>query len=79
VFGSPEEQPVCFVGIVKGKLTLKTRGIAGFGYDPIFEPAEGNGKTFSEMTTTEKNRFSHRAKALEKFAEWIPDVYKRRF
>jgi len=69
-FGSPEEQPVCFVGKVEGKISLRKRGTAGFGYDPIFEPLEGDGGTFAEMTTAEKNRFSHRAGALRKFAEW---------
>jgi XTP/dITP diphosphohydrolase len=69
-FGSPEEQPVCFVGKVEGKISLQKRGTAGFGYDPIFIPLEGDGRTFAEMTTAEKNRFSHRAEALRRFAEW---------
>jgi XTP/dITP diphosphohydrolase len=69
-FGSLEEQPVCFVGKVEGKLSLRKRGAAGFGYDPIFIPLKGDGRTFAEMTTAEKNRFSHRAGALRKFAEW---------
>jgi XTP/dITP diphosphohydrolase len=69
-FGSPEEQPVCFVGKVEGKLSLRKRGTAGFGYDPIFVPLEGDGRTFAEMTTAEKNGYSHRARALRKFAEW---------
>ncbi len=69
-FDSPKGQPVCFVGKVKGKLSLQQRGTAGFGYDPVFVPLEGDGKTFAEMTTTEKNKYSHRAEALRKFAEW---------
>ena len=69
-FGSPEEQPVCFVGKVEGKLSLQERGTAGFGYDPIFVPLEGDGGTFAEMTTAQKNMYSHRAGALRKFAEW---------
>ena len=69
-FGSPEEQPVCFVGKVEGKISLRKRGAAGFGYDPIFVPLEGDGRTFGEMTMEEKNRFSHRARALRLFAEW---------
>ncbi|HDQ05782.1 MAG TPA: XTP/dITP diphosphatase [Candidatus Bathyarchaeota archaeon] len=69
-FGSPEEQPICFVGKVEGKISLQKRGTAGFGYDPIFIPLEGDGRTFAEMTTAEKNRFSHRAEALRRFAEW---------
>ena len=69
-FASPEMQPVCFVGKVEGNISLRMRGTAGFGYDPIFEPLEGDGRTFAEMTMAEKNRFSHRAKALRRFAEW---------
>jgi XTP/dITP diphosphohydrolase len=69
-FASPTEQPVCFVGKVEGKISLQKRGTGGFGYDPIFVPLEGDGRTFGEMTMTEKNRFSHRARALRKFAEW---------
>jgi XTP/dITP diphosphohydrolase len=69
-FGSSEEQPVCFVGKVEGKISLRKRGTGGFGYDPIFVPLEGDGRTFGEMTMEEKNRFSHRARALRLFAEW---------
>jgi XTP/dITP diphosphohydrolase len=78
-FSSPKEQPVCFVGKVEGKISLEKRGTAGFGYDPIFEPLEGDGRTFAEMTTAEKNRFSHRAEALRMFAEWYSSGSKRRF
>ena len=69
-FASPETQPTCFVGRVEGKISLRKRGTGGFGYDPIFVPREGDGRTFGEMTMTEKNRFSHRARALRKFGEW---------
>ena len=79
VFSNPDEQPVCFIGKVRGKITLKERGTSGFGYDPIFEPEEGNGKTFAEMTITEKNNFSHRAESIKKFAEWLSSVNKRIF
>jgi XTP/dITP diphosphohydrolase len=64
--------PVCFVGKAAGKITNKERrgdGKSGFGFDPIFQPA-GSAKTFAEMTIEEKNGFSHRAKAVRKFAEW---------
>ncbi len=78
-FSCPDEQPTYFVGEVKGNITLEERGTSGFGYDPIFIPSEGNGKTFAEMTITEKNRLSHRGKALRKFALWYSAVNKRRF
>jgi XTP/dITP diphosphohydrolase len=78
-FGSPDEQPVCFVGKVEGTISLEMQGTYGFGYDPIFIPSDCDGRTFAEMTTTEKNRISHRAEALRKFAEWYSSVDKRRF
>jgi XTP/dITP diphosphohydrolase len=42
------------------------RGAQGHGYDPIFVP-EGHDVTFAEMSTDEKNKISHRAKAVEAF------------
>jgi XTP/dITP diphosphohydrolase len=70
-FHNPKRaSPKCFHGKVKGKITLKEQGKQGFGFDPIFVPKGGVGKTFAEMTTVEKNKFSHRAQALRKFAAW---------
>ncbi len=61
----------CFEGEAKGTITLTQRkcGNEAFGFDPIFQP-EGSSKTFAEMGLAEKNGFSHRAKAIGKFAEW---------
>jgi XTP/dITP diphosphohydrolase len=64
--------PVCFKGEAEGEITVNERvgsGKSGFGFDPIFKP-DGSGKTFAEMTLEEKNGFSHRAKAVRRFAEW---------
>ncbi len=65
-------KPQCFTGESNGEITLaerKPQGKAAFGFDPIFQP-DGGGKAFAEMTIEEKNGFSHRAKAIRKFAEW---------
>ena len=59
-----------FEGIVHGEIILEKRGENGFGYDPIFVP-EGALKTFAEMTLTEKNQYSHRAKAFEKMIVFL--------
>ena len=67
----------CFQGIVEGVIARKPKGYSGFGFDPIFEPKEYIGKTFGEMSIEEKNRFSHRAKALRKFAEWYKHLGRR--
>jgi len=74
-FSSPEEEPKCFQGKVKGKISMEERGSSGFGFDPIFEPSGGRKKTFAEMTTTEKNEYSHRAEAFRKFAEWYTSAH----
>lgn len=65
------ESPLLFTGQTFGKITEEKEGDkeGSFGFDPIFKPTQA-GKTFAEMTITEKNKFSHRAKAVEKFAEW---------
>ncbi len=59
-----------FKGIVMGKITNEKIGTNGFGYDPIFEP-ENLGKTFAEMTIDEKNKLSHRGRAVEKLVEFL--------
>jgi len=60
----------CFNGKVNGRIALKERGRQGFGFDPIFEPSTKPTLTFAQMTPREKNKYSHRAKALRKFAAW---------
>jgi XTP/dITP diphosphohydrolase len=57
-------------GAVSGRITTEDRGTAGFGYDPIFFVTAA-GKTFSEMTAEEKNRISHRARALQKIKDLL--------
>lgn len=54
-----------FEGICEGHIIEEQRGDEGFGYDPVFVPA-GSTKTFAEMTLEEKNKFSHRRKAIDK-------------
>jgi XTP/dITP diphosphohydrolase len=59
-----------FEGIVEGVIAEELRGAGGFGYDPIFIP-EGGVKTFAEMTMAEKNRISHRARAIRKLTGFL--------
>jgi len=69
---SEAEAPVVFEGASEGEITVDERsgsGKSGFGFDPIFQPS-GSAETFAEMSLEEKNGFSHRAKAVRKFAEW---------
>lgn len=55
-------------GIMDGEITHEPRGSNGFGYDPVFAIGD---RTFAEMTTSEKNEISHRAKALRALAEAV--------
>jgi XTP/dITP diphosphohydrolase len=54
-----------FEGVVEGVVVDSPCGTSGFGYDPLFMP-NGFGKTFGQLSPTEKDRVSHRARALEK-------------
>lgn len=63
-----------FEGIVNGRIIDEKRGTNGFGYDPIFIP-ENEKRTFAEMELTEKNKFSHRAKALEKMIIFLSQKF----
>ena len=57
------------LGTVSGEIAVEERGDLGFAFDPLFYvPSEG--KTFGELTTDEKNQFSHRKNSLKKFIEW---------
>ncbi len=65
-----------FKGSVDGIITESFRGTSGFGYDPVFEPLEGGGKTFAEMTSDEKNKLSHRARAMRGFLAYWAETLK---
>jgi XTP/dITP diphosphohydrolase len=60
-----------FRGTVKGRIAHSIRGTHGFGYDPIFVPDEGDGRTFGETSNEEKNAISHRARAFRSLGAWL--------
>jgi XTP/dITP diphosphohydrolase len=62
-----------FEGVCKGDIITECRGAAGFGYDPVFVP-ESNDRTFAQMTMDEKNRYSHRKKALDKLVVFLNNI-----
>lgn len=66
------EKEYLFEGICTGKMIEEKKGMNGFGYDPVFIP-DGSEKTFAEMDMTEKNKFSHRKKAIEKLVAFLND------
>jgi len=67
IIGGKEYQ---FEGICKGHITNEMDGTNGFGYDPVFIP-EGSNTTFANMDITEKNKFSHRKKAVQQLIDFL--------
>lgn len=68
--GGDEDEIHIFEGKTKGKI-VAARGPPDFGWDPIFEPDEGNGLTYAEMDKDFKNTISHRGRALAIFCEYF--------
>jgi len=69
----PSGPALTYEGNCQGIITETMQGGGGFGYDPLFFYPE-LGKTFAEMTAEEKNKISHRGKALADFAAEFPKV-----
>lgn len=61
-------------GECEGAIALTERGENGFGYDSVFIPRDGNGRTFAEMTPSEKDELSHRGRALSKLPELLTRI-----
>lgn len=70
-FSAPDRKiQKLFLGRTEGRIAEQDKGHEGFGFDSIFLPMDGKRKTFAEMTIGEKNKLSHRVKALRRFAKW---------
>jgi XTP/dITP diphosphohydrolase len=70
----PDGREVAAIGEVEGTIATTARGEAGFGYDPLFVPAEGDGRTFGEMSAAEKHGVSHRGRAFRTLADGLKVV-----
>lgn len=64
-----------FTGIVKGEITPDRKGDQGFGYDPVFR-AEGDSRTFAQLSMAEKAHISHRGKAVKQLIDFLKDSAK---
>ncbi|NTS43597.1 RdgB/HAM1 family non-canonical purine NTP pyrophosphatase [Flavisolibacter sp. BT320] len=64
-----------FEGICKGRILAEQKGTEGFGYDPVFVP-DGADKTFAEMSLAEKNKYSHRSKAVAQLVLFLNNLNK---
>ncbi|DAC26139.1 MAG TPA: RdgB/HAM1 family non-canonical purine NTP pyrophosphatase [Candidatus Thalassarchaeaceae archaeon] len=60
-------------GSCRGRLSEEIRGDGGFGYDPLFIPEDGDGRTFAEMSIDEKKALSHRGHAMARLVTLLED------
>jgi len=71
----PDGGEVAVEGVCPGTITLTEQGARGFGYDAVFVPDDGDGRSFAEMTDAEKNAVSHRGRA---FVNLLDALHSRR-
>ena len=69
----PDGREVAVTGAVDGVIATEARGSRGFGYDPVFVPSEGDGRTFAELLPLEKHAVSHRGRAFRALAAQLAD------
>ncbi len=69
----PDGSEVWAEGVMEGTIATGPRGRHGFGYDPVFEPVDGDGRTFAEMSPAEKDAVSHRGRAFRALARLLAE------
>lgn len=69
----PDGRELAVEGVCEGLIATEERGDRGFGYDPLFIPADGDGGTFSQMSDAEKNEISHRGRAFRALVAALRD------
>jgi XTP/dITP diphosphohydrolase len=60
-----------FEGVCDGAMSAERRGTGGFGYDPVFVPDDGDGRTMAELSDEEKDAISHRGRAARALLAWL--------
>lgn len=65
----PDGCELAIEGVCRGVIASEEMGDRGFGYDPVFIPDDGDGRSFSQMSDAEKNQISHRGRALRGLLE----------
>jgi XTP/dITP diphosphohydrolase len=70
----PDGREVSALGTVEGTIAEAPEGDGGFGYDPIFRPAGGGGRTMAQLAPAEKDALSHRGRALRALAARLADT-----
>jgi XTP/dITP diphosphohydrolase len=69
----PDGSEIWAEGVMEGTIAAAPRGDNGFGYDPVFEPDTGGGRTFAEMSAPEKDAMSHRGRAFRSLARMLAE------
>lgn len=67
----PDGREIVAHGVCEGVIAIKEVGDRGFGYDALFIPADGDGRTFAQMTIEEKHDLSHRGRAFRALAQML--------
>ena len=70
----PDGSEVVAEGSVEGVIASEARGRSGFGYDPVFVPDGGDGRSFAEMSPEEKHALSHRGRAFRLLAARLAEA-----
>ncbi len=70
----PDGSEIWAEGVMEGTIAAAPRGDNGFGYDPVFEPETGGGRTFAEMSAAEKDALSHRGRAFRALARMLVEA-----
>jgi XTP/dITP diphosphohydrolase len=67
----PDGREIVAHGVCEGSVAMHETGDRGFGYDALFIPADGDGRTFAQMTIEEKHDLSHRGRAFRALAQML--------
>ena len=70
----PDGKEIICEGVCEGSIASGQRGDRGFGYDSVFVPAAGDGRTFAQMSVEEKHQYSHRAIAFRLLAKQLGEL-----
>lgn len=70
----PDGSEVVARGVCEGAISVRELGARGFGYDAVFVPSDGDGRTFAEMSADDKHALSHRGKAFASLVDALRDA-----
>lgn len=70
----PDGREIAVEGVCEGTIATTELGERGFGYDSLFIPDDGDGRSFAEMSEDEKNAISHRARSLASLLIALRDI-----